>query len=467
MPNQTQTNNDPRIHKFRQGDLYILMDIHSGGIYEIDALTYRLLDFLSPPLSDLCPTDVLNQMQSEGFSVDEVNESYDELLSLYKEDLLYSEDTYRPYADATLNAPIKAMCLHIAHDCNLRCAYCFAETGEYHGKSGRKLMTVETAKKAIDFLVEKSFGRENLEVDFFGGEPLMAWDTVVKTVEYARSIEKQYHKNFRFTITTNGLLLDDEKIEFINREMSNCVLSLDGRKEVNDRMRYTQGKKGCYDVIVPKYKKLVASRNQKGRTDYYVRGTFTGYNTDFAEDVLHIHRLGFHNISVEPVVTDPSLPYAITEENLSEILKEYDRLYEIMKNDPDAFLFFHFMVDLQGGPCVIKRLRGCGCGNEYVAVTPEGDIYPCHQFTGMAEWKMGNLFNNTLDTSIKDLFARTHIYTKKGCTSCWARFYCSGGCCANSFQYEGDINIPNDISCALQKKRTECAIALKVSANKA
>ena len=373
--------------------------------------------------------------------------------------MLFTEDDYEQYAAMAMKAPIKAMCLHVSHDCNLRCKYCFAQTGDFGGD--RMLMKPETGKRAMDFLIKHSANRENLEVDFFGGEPLMAWDTVVETVKYARSIEKQHGKNFRFTITTNGMLLDDEKIDYINKEMSNCVLSLDGRKEVNDNIRPTPNGKGSYDIIVPKYQKLVAGRGTK---DYYVRGTFTKYNLDFANDVLHISDLGFEQLSVEPVVTDPKMPYAITKSDLPTIFAEYDRLEKLMEEQKLAnkrkFNFFHFMIDLNQGPCAVKRLRGCGCGNEYVAVTPDGDIYPCHQFVGIEEWKMGDIFSDKIDQKIKDYFAGIHIYSKENCGNCWARFYCSGGCNANSFIYEGDVKKPHKLSCELQKKRIECAIAL-------
>lgn len=451
---------ETRIHKYKQGDDYIVLDVNSGGVHVVDKTVYDMLDHICPDHegNGLGITAEELAVKLPQYGKAEIAECLEELEQLYRDKVLFSEDEYRQFADKTLNAPIKAMCLHVSHDCNLRCEYCFAETGDFGGD--RKIMSPEVGKKAIDFLIAKSFGRENLEVDFFGGEPLMAWDTVTATVDYARSIEKQHGKNFRFTITTNGLLLDDEKIEYINREMSNCVLSLDGRKEVNDRIRYTPNHKGSYELIVPKYRQLVKGRVNEGRTDYYIRGTFTKYNLDFAKDVLHMAELGFKQLSVEPVVTDPSLPYALTEGDLPAIFAEYDRLYEIMKKEPDRFNFFHFKVDLDQGPCAIKRLRGCGCGNEYVAVTPDGEIFPCHQFVGMEDWKMGNISDGNINKDIKDYFAKTHIYSKKGCSDCWARFYCSGGCNANSFQYEGDVQKPSKIACELQKKRTECAIAL-------
>ena len=449
---------DSRIHKYKQGENYFVLDVNSGGVHIVDELTFRMLDFICPDENGFNITADEIAVKLPEADKAEIEEIYDELLSLYNDKILFSEDDYRQYADKSLNAPIKAMCLHVSHDCNLRCKYCFAETGDFG--TGRKLMPVEVGKKAIDFLIEKSYGRENLELDFFGGEPLMAWETVVETVKYARSIEKQHGKNFRFTITTNGVLLDDEKIEYINNEMSNCVLSLDGRKEINDNIRPTANNKGSYDIIVPKFRKLVEGRTKPGRTDYYVRGTFTKYNLDFADDVLHVaNDLGFEQLSIEPVVTDEKYPYALTSADLPRVFSEYDRLYEIMEKGCH-FNFFHFMIDLQQGPCAIKRLRGCGCGNEYVAVTPDGDIFPCHQFVGMDEWKMGNIFDGNVNSEIKNYFAKTHIYSKKGCSECWARFYCSGGCNANSFQYEGDVQIPNKLACEMQKKRIECGIAL-------
>ncbi|MGN0618235.1 MAG: thioether cross-link-forming SCIFF peptide maturase [Ruminiclostridium sp.] len=451
------------IHRFKQGKDYIILDINSGGVYSVDKIVYDMTGLLTPPLTEEMPADIKEKLS--GYSEEELKECYAEIYELYKEQVLFSADEYRKYAEMSVKAPIKAMCLHVSHDCNLRCKYCFAETGDFG--TGRKIMTPETGRKAIDFLIEKSAGRQNLELDFFGGEPLMAWETVKATVDYARSVEKQHGNNFRFTITTNGLLLDDEKIQYINNEMSNCVLSLDGRKEVNDNIRITPNNKGCYDIIVPKFRKLVAGRTKPGRTDYYVRGTFTKYNLDFVEDVLHIASLGFDQLSVEPVTAPETEGYAITEKDLPEIFAGYDRLYDIMaesveKTGKKPFNFFHYMIDLQQGPCAIKRLRGCGCGNEYVAVTPDGDIYPCHQFVGIDDWKMGNIYDGKVNQEIADYFAKTHIYSKKDCADCWARFYCSGGCNATGFIYEGDVRTPNKLQCQLMRKRVECGIALGV-----
>ena len=360
-----------------------------------------------------------------------------------------------------VSSPVKAMCLHVAHDCNLRCSYCFASTGDFG--EGRKLLDAETGKKAIDFLLVQSKDRRNLELDFFGGEPLMNFGVVKEIVAYARSKEKEYHKNFRFTITTNGMLLNDPVIDYINQEMSNVVLSIDGRKEVNDRVRVRCDGSGSYDSIVPKYQRLVEKR---GQDQYYVRGTFTKYNLDFAKDVMHLHELGFDQVSVEPVVSDPKLPYALTEADLPRIFEEYETLAKQLiekRKKGEGFNFFHFMLDLDQGPCAIKRLRGCGCGNEYVAVTPDGDIYPCHQFVGMEEWKMGSVLDNTFDLKKKSYFAKANIYGKEGCKDCWAKFYCSGGCNANNLQYAGDVLRPHKLYCELEKKRLECAIMMKAA----
>ncbi|MEG1773550.1 MAG: thioether cross-link-forming SCIFF peptide maturase, partial [Oscillospiraceae bacterium] len=356
-----------------------------------------------------------------------------------------------------------AMCLHIAHDCNMRCEYCFASTGDYHSDSGRTLMSEEIGIKAIDYLLEKSCGRHNLEVDFFGGEPLMNFEVVKKIIAYARSKEKEFDKLFRFTITTNGVLLTDDKIEVMNREMSNVVLSLDGRRAINDRMRHRVDGTSCYDAIVPRFQKLVRERGDK---PYYVRGTFTKYNLDFTEDVLAIHELGFDQLSVEPVVSDASMPYALTEKDLPVIFSEYEKLADILidrARNGDWFNFFHYMIDLDQGPCAIKRLRGCGCGNEYVAVTPDGDVYPCHQFVGHEEWKMGSVLDGSLDLAIKQQFARATVYGKESCRDCWAKFYCSGGCNANGMLYNGDILKPHAMSCETEKKRVECALYIKAA----
>ncbi len=389
-----------------------------------------------------------------------VEEAWAELLQLQREGLLFTEDDYiDPDAAVALkqDAPVKALCLHVSHDCNLRCRYCFASTGDF-GTGRRLTMDIPTAKAAIDFVVARSGKRRNIEVDFFGGEPLMAMDTVRATVEYARSIEEKAGKCFRFTITTNGMLLNEENIAYIDQEMSNCVLSLDGRREVNDRMRKTPGGQGSYDIIVPKFQQLVAGRGEK---DYYLRGTFTRYDLDFSADVLHMAELGFRNISVEPAVGSPDCDWAIREEDLPAVLEEYEKLARALKDRRGEINFFHFTVDLAQGPCVIKRLRGCGAGCEYVAVTPEGHIYPCHQFVGDPDYKMGDVHDGSFDLEIARRFAGLNVYTREECRNCWARFYCSGGCSASDLAVNGDIRKPNATACAMQRKRLECAIALK------
>ncbi len=448
------------IHKYKLNGYNIILDVNSGGVHIVDELTYDLLDNVKPPFEKECPPNVIEKMQ-RFYQEREIRSCYEEVVELYNSGILYSDDDYEKYASYAVASPVKAMCLLISQDCNLRCEYCFASTGDYG--CGRKLMDLTTGKQAIDFLLKNSGDRENLELDFFGGEPLMNFDVVKQIVEYARSKESEYKKRFRFTITTNGMLLNDDIIDFVNKEMSNVVLSVDGRPEVNDKVRKRVDGTGSYDRIMPKYKELVAKRGDK---DYYVRATFTKYNLDFANDVFHLYKEGFDQLSAEPVVGDPSMPYAITEKELPRVFGEYERLAEMMlvnENKGKKFNFFHFMLDLDQGPCAIKRLRGCGSGNEYVAITPDGDIYPCHQFVGIEEYKMGNLMEGTFDMDIKKEFAAAHIYSKEECRKCWARFYCSGGCNANNYIYNHDIHAAHKLSCELEKKRLECAIMMKAA----
>ncbi len=452
------------IHKFYLNGFYIVLDVNSGAVHVVDQLSYELLDGLEAPLDDQCPKEVAEHLRAS-YREAEIQEAYEELYELYQNGFLFSADDYAPFAAQMGPAPVKSMCLNIAHDCNLRCSYCFAAQGDFG--HGRKLMPLEVGKAAIDFLIAHSANRHNLELDFFGGEPLMNFEVVKQVVDYARSIEKEHNKNFRFTITTNGLLLTEDKIDYINREMSNVVLSIDGRKAVNDSLRFRVDGSGSYDAIVPKYQRLVEKRRGGKFDQYYVRGTFTKQNLDFTKDVIHMRELGFDQISIEPVVADPKLlPVALTEEDLPRICEEYETLAkEIIrrKRGGDSFNFFHFMLDLDQGPCAIKRLRGCSCGNEYIAVTPEGDIYPCHQFVGMEEWRMGSVLDNSLDQSKKLMFSKTNVYEKPECRECWAKFYCSGGCNANNLQYAGDVLKPHKLSCALEKKRLECAIMIKAA----
>lgn len=448
------------IHKYTLNGFRIVLDTNSGAVHIFDEAPYEMLNYLEDCVPDEPPV-ALKEALGGRWDQATFDEAYEELKELYRQGLLFSEDGYERFSDMMVNSPVKAMCLNVAHDCNLRCEYCFAAKGDFG--CGRKLMPLEVGKKAIDFLIERSAGRRNLEMDFFGGEPLMNWDVVKELVLYAREQEKIHNKNFRFTITTNGLLLTDDKIDFINQEMSNCVLSLDGRKEINDRLRVRVDGTGCYDQIVPKYQKLVAQRGDK---DYYARGTFTRYNLDFTEDVLHMADLGFDQVSVEPVVSDEKLDYSIKEEDLPRVFEEYERLANALlkrRKEGKGCNFFHFMIDLNQGPCAIKRLRGCGCGNEYVAVTPEGDIYPCHQFVGDEQWKMGSVLDGTFNMPMKERFAKANVYSKSDCKNCWAKFYCSGGCNANNLQYEGDILKSHNISCELEKKRLECAIMMQAA----
>lgn len=452
------------IHRFENNGFFIVLDVHSGAVHAVDELAYALLGYFDGPLPESCPLHVLDAM-SEKYAADDIQETYGELLELQENGLLFSEDDYAQFADRMVSSPLKAMCLHVSHDCNLRCKYCFAGQGIYGGKP--QVMSFEVAKAAIDFLIEKSVGRRHLELDFFGGEPLMNFDVVRQTVAYAREREKEAGKEFRFTMTTNGVLLNEEIMDFLNTEMHNVVLSLDGRPEVNDAMRPNAGGKGSYAGIVPKYRQFVAKRGDK---DYYVRGTFTRNNLDFSQDVLHMVDLGFDQVSVEPVISDPSLPYSLREEDLPAIFEEYDRLARIVlqrKLEGKGFNFFHFMLDLDQGPCAIKRLRGCGCGNEYCAVDPEGKVFPCHQFVGQPEWQMGNVLTGEYDLEQKARFARSNVYNKEKCRGCWAKFYCSGGCNANNQQYEGDILKAHTFSCELEKKRLECAIMIQTALNQA
>lgn len=450
------------IHKYKLNGYNIVLDVHSGGVHLVDELTYDMLDNVNPPFEEKCPENIIEKL-SRFYDRDEILSCYEEVKELYNEHILFSDDTYEKFAKYSVAAPLKSMCLLVTMDCNLRCRYCFAETGEY-GMKKRKLMSFETGKRALDFLLENSGDRENLEVDFFGGEPLMNFDVVKQLVMYGRSREKDYiNKHFRFTVTTNGILLDDEKTDFINREMSNVVLSIDGRKEVNDRMRTHINGSGTYDEIIEKYKKLVEKRKHQ---NYYVRGTFTKHNLDFTNDVLSLAEQGFKEISAEPVVADAKQDYALTERDLPAIFSEYERLAQaILVSDKQGkhFNFFHFMIDLDQGPCAIKRLRGCSSGNEYVAVTPDGDIYPCHQFVGVEKYRMGNIAEGKINSDIRNEFAAANIYSKDDCRNCWAKFYCSGGCNANNYTYNGDIHSPYKISCELEKKRLECAIMIKAA----
>ena len=454
------------IHQYKNNGYNIVLDVNSGSVHVVDDIVYDVLPVVERKLGENVTdlSEITAAAAAElSYPEEEIREAVEELLALKEEGSLFTEDIYRDYIFDFKNRQtvVKALCLHIAHDCNLACRYCFAEEGEYHGR--RALMSFEVGRKALDFLVRNSGNRVNLEVDFFGGEPLMNWQVVKDLVAYGRSLEEPWHKKFRFTLTTNGILLNDEVQEFVNKEMANVVLSIDGRKEVHDRMRPFRGGQGSYDIVVPKYQELAESRNQ---TNYYVRGTFTRHNLDFASDVMHLADLGFEQISVEPVVASENEEYAIRREDIPRILEEYDKLaVELIrrKKEGKGVNFFHFMIDLEGGPCVAKRLSGCGSGTEYLAVTPWGDFYPCHQFVGQEKFLMGNVDEGILRTDIRDNFKSCNVYAKEKCKECFARFYCSGGCAANSYNFHGNINDAYDIGCELQRKRIECAIMIKAA----
>lgn len=443
------------IHKFSLFGTNIVVDVNSGAVHIFDDVAYDVLDYYE----NKSPEEIV-QLLSAKYKREEIIEAIKDIDSLKAEGTLYSEDMYEETIVLWDKKPvIKAMCLHISHDCNLRCKYCFASTGDFGGQ--RSMMTEEVGKKAIDFIIKESGNRRNLEIDFFGGEPLMNFEVVKEIVDYARSKEKEFNKNFRFTLTTNALLLNEDIKKYLNENMHNVVLSIDGRKEVNDKMRFRIDGTGCYDDIMPKIKDVAESR---GQDNYYVRGTFTRENLDFSKDVLHLADEGFKQISVEPVVAAMNTGYDLREEDLPVLFEEYEKLaLELVKRKKEGkgFNFFHFMIDLSQGPCIAKRLRGCGSGHEYVAITPEGDIYPCHQFVGNSDFKMGNVMENKLNTDIQERFKGSNVYTKEECGKCWAKFYCSGGCAANSYQFNNDINIPYKVGCELEKKRVECALWIK------
>lgn len=448
------------IHKYRFENTNFVVDVNSGAVHVVDNIAFDILDFIPGTFFDYSESYVIKKL-SDKYSENDIKDAYAELVSLYENGKLFSND---PYSKLVTNgiefSPIKAICLNVSHDCNLRCEYCFASKGDF--KCQRELMSLETAKKAVDFLIKKSEGIKNLEMDFFGGEPLMNFNVVKATVEYARSLEKKYNKNFRFTITTNGILLDDQKIDFINKEMYDVVLSLDGRKKVNDKFRVTKANQGSYDLVVSKFKKLVNERKGK---QYYVRGTYTTENLDFSEDVMHLYNLGFNEISMEPALSEDKFSYAIDESNLKEILAEHEKLckklIELKKNG-EPINFFNFNINLDNGPCISKRLKGCGFGNDYVAITPNGDIYPCHQLVGEEKFIMGNINSDTFNLELKNEFLKLSVYHKDECKKCWARFYCCGGCSARNYQHNGNIKTPFKVGCELQKKKTECAIAYSV-----
>ncbi len=446
------------IHQFHIEDTFMVIDVNSGAIHILDETAYEVLKCLDDK-GNIENSSAFESLK-KNYSEELVDEAYTELTILKTEGTLFTEDPYEEMLPSwNKSTVVKALCLHIAHDCNLRCEYCFAGTGEYHGK--RAMMSIEVGKKSIDFLIANSGNRKNLEVDFFGGEPLMNFETVKEIVAYAREKEVESGKKFRFTITTNAVMLDEPKRKWIDDNMHNVVLSLDGRPEVNDKMRKSVNGTGSYSRILPNIQEMVKLRKDKS---YYVRGTFTRNNMDFAEDVLHFADLGFDQVSIEPVVANKDSGLDIREEDLTNCKAEYERLAKLYvqhRKEGKWFNFFHFNIDLEGGPCVAKRLRGCGSGTEYMAITPDGELFPCHQFVGQDEFLLGNVFDGLQGSSVREMFVDTTVYNKPECNACWAKFYCSGGCAANAWQFNGDIKIPYHIGCELEKKRVECALWVK------
>lgn len=442
------------IHKYKMNGMNIVLDVNSGAVHVVEDIVYDILDLFKDS-----PDFELEEKLKNKYGIEQFNEALMEVNKLKEEGLIFSEDTYKDFILSRKNDfQVKAICLNVAHDCNLRCKYCFASTGDYHGN--RKLMPFDVAKKAIDFLIENSGNRKRLEVDFFGGEPMMNFDVIKATIEYGRNKAKNFNKHVGFTITTNALLLDDESIEYLNENMDNVVLSIDGRKKTNDNMRKTINGDGTYDIILSKIKKLVKLRGNKS---YYIRGTFTADNIDFSNDVIALADEGFKEISIEPVVASPDMRYALKEEHLDKIMMEYETLAQkIMeyKNTNKDFTFYHYTIDLDGGPCIYKKVTSCGAGYEYFAVTPDGDLYPCHQFVGREEYIMGNVTKGIENGELQERFSQNSIYHKEKCGECWAKFFCSGGCQANAVTFNGDIRKPYDLECKMQRKRIECAIML-------
>ena len=453
------------IHQYKLNGYNIVLDICSGSVHVVDEVAYDIISMFE----DNSREDVLDSIskkyaQRDDITDSDISECYEQVNSLKESGKLFTPETFEPMAGhlkAKTAGVVKALCLHIAHTCNLNCSYCFASQGKYHGE--RALMSFEVGKQALDFLVANSGKRRNLEVDFFGGEPLMNFEVVKQLVEYARSIEKEHNKNFRFTLTTNGVLVDDDVIDFANREMSNVVLSLDGRKEIHDRFRVDYAGNGSWEKIVPKFQKFVESRGGK---DYYMRGTFTHAKPDFLNDIQQMLDLGFSELSMEPVVCAPGEPSELTEEDKTIVLDQYEKLAELMlRRDEEGkpFTFYHYMIDLTGGPCIYKRISGCGSGTEYMAVTPTGELYPCHQFVGEEKFRLGDIWNGVSNTQIQNEFLECNVYSRPECRECWAKLYCSGGCAANAYHSTGSVKGVYKYGCDLFRKRMECAIMVAVA----
>ena len=450
------------IHQFKQGGLCVVVDVFSGAIHLVDDVAYDIIALYETTEKEQIVNTLVEKYAHENLSREEIGECYDEITELKDDGKLFSPDTFAPISNKLkekTSGVVKALCLHVAHTCNLNCAYCFASQGKYSGE--RAVMSEEVGKRALDFLIENSGTRHNLEVDFFGGEPLMNFDVVKNLVAYAREREKETGKNFRFTLTTNGVLIDDDVIDFANREMSNVVLSLDGRKEIHDEFRVDYAGKGSFDKIVPKFQKLVEARGGK---DYYMRGTFTHRNPDFVNDIRTMLDLGFDELSMEPVVCAPDDPAALNEKDLEMVMQQYEELASLMlerRRQGKPFTFYHYMIDLSGGPCIYKRVSGCGSGTEYMAVTPWGDLYPCHQFVGDEKFKLGDIYNGVTNTALQNEFKQCNVYAHPECNDCWAKLYCSGGCAANAYHATGKITGIYENGCKLFRKRMECAIFLE------
>lgn len=452
------------LHQYKLNGYNIVLDVFSGSVHTVDDLAYDVISLYEKKSKDEIISEMLDKYKDDDtVTENEISDVISDIKELQTAGKLFTEDEYKDLAFdfKKNNTVIKALCLHVAHTCNLNCEYCFASQGKYHGD--RALMSLEVGKRAIDFLVENSGNRKNLEVDFFGGEPLMNWDVVKQIVSYARSIEKEKKKNFRFTLTTNGVLIDDDVIDFANKEMHNVVLSLDGRKEVHDHLRKNINGKGSYDTIVPKFQEFIKRRGDRG---YYIRGTFTHNNTDFTNDILHMADLGFTELSMEPVVCSPDDPYALTYDDLPILYEQYEILAKEMlerEKSGKPITFYHYMIDLTAGPCIYKRISGCGSGTEYMAVTPWGELFPCHQFVGDPKYSLGNIFDGVQNRELQNEFKLCNAYARPECKDCWAKLYCSGGCAANAYHATGSVTGVYKYGCELFKKRMECAIMMKVA----
>lgn len=452
------------IHAYKMNGYNIILDQNSGCVHSVDEVAYDIITMYESKSKEEITSYILDKYgDREDVTKEDIELCFNDIEELIKDGRLFAKDTFQEVAAdfKKRQGVVKAICLHVAHDCNLACKYCFAGKGEYDGC--REIMSLETGKRALDFLVEQSGTRRNLEVDFFGGEPLLNWEVCKSLVAYGRELEKKHNKNFRFTLTTNGLLINDDVIDFCNKEMSNVVLSLDGRKEINDAMRVSPNGSGSYDLIIDKFKRLANSRGQK---DYYMRGTYTHNNLDFAKDIIHMADLGFKELSIEPVVSDPKESYALKNEDLPILKEQYQILADEMLRryrKGNGFTFYHYMIDLDAGPCIVKRVSGCGVGTEYLAVTPKGELYPCHQFVGDEKFLLGDIWKGVVNTDVIRQFEQCNVYSHKECKDCFAKLYCSGGCAANAYHTKGSVNGVYEFGCELHRKRIECAIMLKVA----